>query len=91
MKNQECRRKFYTLPLLILIVAAVFIGACTSPEKAKAQQRSSRSGSSERQKFQEAALEFRSALQIDENSPMLTGVWPTPTKDCSVTRKRSRK
>ena len=26
MKNQECRRKFYTLPLLILAIAAVFIG-----------------------------------------------------------------
>jgi len=66
MKNQECRRKFYTLPLLILIVAAVFIGACTSPEKAKAQHVARGQALLKDKKFQEAALEFRSALQIDE-------------------------
>ena len=38
MKNQECRRKSYTLFLLFIpLVAALLIGACTTPEKAKAQ------------------------------------------------------
>jgi tetratricopeptide (TPR) repeat protein len=66
MKNQECRRKFYTFPLLILIVAAVLIGACTTPEKAKAQHVARGQALLKDKKFQEAALEFRSALQIDE-------------------------
>ena len=67
MKNQECRRKFYTLPLLlVLIVAAIVIGACTTPEKAKAQHVARGQALLKEQKFQEAALEFRNALQIDE-------------------------
>src|SRR5436190_20439464 len=66
MKNQECRRKFYTLPLLILTVAAVFIGACTTPEKAKGQHVARGQALLNDKKFQEAALEFRSALQIDD-------------------------
>ena len=38
MKNRECRRNFYTLPLFTLVVAAVLLMAsCTTPEKAKAQ------------------------------------------------------
>ena len=38
MKNHECRRKFYALPLLIvMIAAALLMGACATPEKAKAQ------------------------------------------------------
>jgi len=67
MKNHECRRKFSTLFLLIIpIVAALFIGACTTPEKAKAQHVASGQALLKDKKFQEAALEFRSALQIDE-------------------------
>ncbi len=67
MKNHECRRKFYTLPLLlILIAAALVIGACTTPEKAKAQHVARGQALLKEQKFQEAALEFRNALQIDE-------------------------
>lgn len=65
MKNQECRRKFYTLPLLILTVAAVLNGACTTPEKAKAQHVARGQALLKDKKFQEAALEFRSALLID--------------------------
>lgn len=67
MKNHECRRKFYTLPLLlILIVTAILIGACTTPEKAKAQHVARGQALLKDKKFQEAALEFRNALQIDE-------------------------
>src|SRR5215813_12795319 len=66
MKNHECRRKVYTLPLLVLTVAALFLGACTTPEKAKAQHVTHGQALLKDKKFQEAALEFRSALQIDE-------------------------
>lgn len=67
MTNHECRRKFSTLFLLIIpIVAALFIGACTTPEKAKAQHVARGQALLKDKKFQEAALEFRSALQIDD-------------------------
>src|SRR6184192_4010429 len=67
MPNHECRRKFSTLLLLIIpIVAALFIGACTTPEKAKAQHVTRGQALLKDKKFQEASLEFRSALQLDE-------------------------
>lgn len=67
MKNQECRPKFYTLLLLVFpIVAALLIGACTTPEKAKAQHVARGQALLKDKKFQEAALEFRNAIQIDE-------------------------
>jgi len=68
MKNHECRRKFSTLSLLIIAIAAVaiLIGACTTPEKAKAQHVARGQALLKDKKFQDAALEFRSALQIDE-------------------------
>jgi tetratricopeptide (TPR) repeat protein len=67
MKNHECRRKFFALPLLLIpIVVALFLGACTTPEKAKAQHVARGQALLKEKKFQEAALEFRSALQIDE-------------------------
>src|SRR5205809_5265733 len=67
MINYECRRKFSNLSLLfITLVAAVLIGACTTPEKAKAQHVARGEALLKDKKFQEAALEFRSALQIDE-------------------------
>ena len=66
MKNQECHRKSHTLPLLIVIVAAVLIGACTTPEKTKVQHLVRGQALLKDKKFQEAALEFRNALQVDE-------------------------
>ena len=42
------------------------IGACTTPEKAKAQHVARGQALLKDKKFQEAALEFRNALQIDE-------------------------
>lgn len=65
MKNRECRRKLYALPLLILI-AALLLGACTTPEKAKAQHTARGQALLKDKKFQEASLEFRNALQIDD-------------------------
>src|ERR1044071_5959177 len=66
MKNRECR-KSYVLPLLVsLAIAALLMGACTTPEKAKAQHVSRGQELLKDKKFQEATLEFRAALQIDE-------------------------
>jgi tetratricopeptide (TPR) repeat protein len=67
MKNHECRRNFFTLSLLIIpVVLALVIGACTTPEKAKAQHVARGQALLKDKKFQDAVLEFRSALQIDE-------------------------
>ena len=67
MKNHECRRKFYTLPLFtVLIAVALLLGACTTPEKAKAQHVARGQALLKDKKFQEASLEFRNALQIDD-------------------------
>jgi len=67
MKNHECRRKFYALPLFtVLIAAALLMGACTTPEKAKAQHVARGQALLKDKKFQEASLEFRNALQIDD-------------------------
>src|SRR2546421_8948618 len=67
MKNRECRRKFYVLPLFVAIIAAaLLLGACTTPEKAKAQHVARGQALLKDKKFQEASLEFRAALQIDD-------------------------
>src|SRR6185369_5587740 len=67
MRNHECRRNFSTLFLLIIpVVIALSIGACTTPDKAKAQHVTRGQALLKDKKFQDAALEFRSALQIDE-------------------------
>src|SRR5205814_10035475 len=67
MKNRECRRNFYTVALLLTLLAvALIIGACTTPEKAKAQHVTRGQALLKDKKFQEASLEFRGALQIDE-------------------------
>lgn len=67
MKNHECRRNAYALPLFIVLVAfALLLGACTTPEKAKAQHVARGQALLKEKKFQEASLEFRNALQIDD-------------------------
>src|SRR6185503_14951034 len=64
---RECRRKSYVLPLFLSLLAAVFVlGACTTPEKAKANHVARGQALLKDKKFQEAVLEFRSALQIDD-------------------------
>src|SRR3982074_861959 len=59
-------RKFYVLPLFTVIAAALLLGACTTPEKAKAQHVARGQALLKDKKFQEASLEFRNALEIDE-------------------------
>src|ERR1044072_5891819 len=68
MTKIECRRSFWVLPLFaFLIAAALFLGACTTPEKAKAQHVARGQELLKEKKFQEASLEFRNALQIDDH------------------------
>ena len=66
MRIRECRRKFYVLPLFLVLVAAFVMGACTTPEKAKTQHVARGQALLKEKRFQEAVLEFRGALQIDE-------------------------
>ena len=66
MKFIECRGKSSSLSLLAVLLAALFLlSACTSPEKAKVEHVSRGESLLKDQKYQEAALEFRNAVQID--------------------------
>jgi tetratricopeptide (TPR) repeat protein len=65
--KSECRGKFAYITFLCLLLAAVIsFAGCTSPEKAKAEHLSKGEAFLAESKFQEATLEFRSALQIDD-------------------------
>src|SRR5262252_1340366 len=66
MTKIECRPKFQVLPLFVVLIAAFVMGACTTPEKAKAQHVARGQELLKEKRFQEAVLEFRGALQIDE-------------------------
>jgi tetratricopeptide (TPR) repeat protein len=52
----------------LLFAAAIFLAGCTNPEKAKAQHVTKGEAYLKDSKFQEASLEFRNAIQIDDNS-----------------------
>lgn len=66
MKTQ-CRSYFKYVALLSLLMAAVFVlGGCTNPEKAKAEHLSRGEAYLKESKFQEASIEFRNAVQIDD-------------------------
>lgn len=63
----ECRRYVYYPTLLcILLVALISLSACANPEKAKAEHVSKGEAYLKESRFQEASLEFRNAIQIDE-------------------------
>ena len=63
----ECRSKVYYATLLSFLLAAIFvISGCTSPEKAKLAHVEKGEAYLKAEKFQEASLEFRNAIQIDE-------------------------
>jgi tetratricopeptide (TPR) repeat protein len=65
--NSECRGKFsYSILLCLLLAAVVFLSGCTNPETAKADHLAKGEAYLKDNKFQEATLEFRNALQIDE-------------------------
>lgn len=62
------RRSFIYYPALlsVLLVALVSLGGCRNPEKAKAEHLNKGEAYLTESKFNEAALEFRNALQLDD-------------------------
>jgi tetratricopeptide (TPR) repeat protein len=67
--KSECRRNLYFSTLVcVLLAALISLSGCTNPEKAKAEHINRGEAFLKEEKFQEASLEFRSALQIDDNS-----------------------
>jgi tetratricopeptide (TPR) repeat protein len=64
--NSECRGYRYPTFLCLLLVAVISLAGCTNPEKAKAEHLRKGEAFLAESKYQEASLEFRSALQIDD-------------------------
>jgi tetratricopeptide (TPR) repeat protein len=65
--KSECRAKAYYATLLSVLLLAVFaISGCSNPEKAKIAHVEKGEAYLKDEKFQEASLEFRNAIQIDE-------------------------
>jgi tetratricopeptide (TPR) repeat protein len=65
--KSECRVYIYRLTVLCLFAAALFLTGCTNQEQAKAEHVAKGEAYLKESKFQEASLEFRNAIQIDEN------------------------
>lgn len=67
--KSECRGVIYKITLFCLLLsAAIFLAGCSDPEKAKAQHLTQGEAYLKDSKFQEATLEFRNAIQLDDNS-----------------------
>src|SRR5687768_1095213 len=66
MKNECCGFRHYRSLLCVLLLAVISLSGCTNPEKAKAQHVKNGDAYLKEEKYQEASLEFRSAIQIDE-------------------------
>jgi tetratricopeptide (TPR) repeat protein len=65
--KSECRGYIYPISLLcLLLAAAILLAGCTNPEKAKAEHVAKGEAYLKDSKFQEATLEFRNAIQIDD-------------------------
>ena len=65
--NSECRGFDFHIRIFCLLLAGViFLAGCTNPEKAKAEHVARGEAYLKDTKFQEASLEFRNAIQIDE-------------------------
>ena len=65
--KSECRGYTFRISVFCLLLAAVvFLAGCTNPEKAKAEHVERGEAYLKDSKFQEASLEFRNAIQIDE-------------------------
>ena len=67
MKNECCGFRHYTSLLCLLLAALITLSGCTNAEKAKAEHVSRGEAYLKDLKYQEASLEFRNAIQIDEN------------------------
>lgn len=66
MKNECCGIRIYRSLLCVLLLAVIVLSGCTNAEKAKAEHVKRGEAYLTEQKFQEASLEFRSALQYDD-------------------------
>ena len=63
----ECRSSLKFATLLSFLLAAVFaLNGCTNPEKAKAQHLARGESFLQEGRYQEASIEFRNAIQIDD-------------------------
>jgi len=63
----ECPTRVYpTVFLTALLAALLLVSGCTNPEKAKAAHLAKGEAYLKESKFQEASIEFRNALQIDD-------------------------
>src|SRR5215210_6523320 len=69
MNLQECpRARRLRAPLAVLLACLVLLAAgCSNPEKAKAEHVARGEAFLKERRWQEASLEFRNAIQIDDN------------------------
>src|ERR1044072_4328061 len=69
MNLQECPcARSLRAPLAVLLACLVLLAAgCSNPEKAKAEHDARGEAFLKERRWQEASLEFRNAIQIDEN------------------------
>src|SRR5882762_4067163 len=67
MKSIECRG-YLKFPILLSLVLAslLSLAGCTTPEKAKAEHVNNGETLLKAEKYQEASIEFRNAIQIDD-------------------------
>src|SRR5215218_5623213 len=69
-----CRGYTFHISVFCLLLAAiVFLAGCSNPEKAKAEHVAKGEAYLKDSKFQEASLEFRNAIQIDDK--LATAHW----------------
>jgi tetratricopeptide (TPR) repeat protein len=66
MKNECCGFRNSISLFSVLLIALLALSGCTNAEKAKAEHVRRGEAYLKEQKFQEASLEFRNALQIDD-------------------------
>src|ERR1700682_1712024 len=67
MNSKECSRDFYVpLLLLVLLAAALASSGCVNAEAAKSQYVTRGEAFLQQKKFQEASIEFRNAVQMDD-------------------------
>src|SRR5919202_1259392 len=69
MNLQECprARSLRALSVVLLACFVALAAACTNPEKAKAEYVRRGEAFLKERRWQEASLEFRNAIQIDDN------------------------
>ena len=67
MNNKECTRYYCVATfLLALLVSTVALTGCSNPEKTKAEHLRRGEAFLQEKKYQEATIEFRNAIQIDD-------------------------